>query len=186
MTRIVLFVCLLCSLVGSAAAIEIENVQIPETLENGLRLNGAGIRSKFFFKIYIAELYLEHPEHLAHKVLESTQKKRMIMHFLYKEVSKEKLIDAWNEGFAANLSDDVLRRLTPQITHFNSLFVTVREGDEIVLDFVSEAGTTVTIAGVQKGVIKGAEFNRALLSIWLGEEPVTEELRAALLGSGES
>ncbi len=62
------------------------------------------------------------------------------------------------------------------------MFVTVHGGDEIIFDYTPGTGTVVTIAGVQKGVVEGAAFNSALLSIWLGKEPVGEDLRDALLG----
>ncbi|HIP39217.1 MAG TPA: hypothetical protein EYG88_07570 [Desulfocapsa sulfexigens] len=38
-----------------ATGLEVAGVTIPESLNTDLQLNGAGIRSKFFFKIYIAE-----------------------------------------------------------------------------------------------------------------------------------
>lgn len=182
MRKIILTCCFLLSFASVATALEIAGVKIPETLNSDLTLNGAGIRSKFFFKIYIAELYLEHPAKTAEKVLTTPGRKRMTMHILYDEVSKEKLVDGWNEGFAANLSDDELKQLAPQIMQFNELFVTVHEGNEIILDYTPDTGTVVTIAGTQKGVVDGAAFNSALLSIWLGKEPVGDDLRDALLG----
>jgi Chalcone isomerase-like len=182
MRKIILTCCLLLSLSSVATALEIAGVQIPETLNTDLTLNGAGIRSKFFFKIYIAELYLEHPSQTAEKVLNIPGRKRLTMHILYDEVSKEKLVEGWNVGFGANLSDEKLKQLAPKIMQFNALFVTVHEGEEIILDYTPDMGTIVTIAGAQKGVIEGAAFNSALLSIWLGKEPVGDDLRDALLG----
>ena len=182
MRKIILTCCLLFSFVSVATAFEIAGVQIPETLNSGLTLNGAGIRSKFFFKIYIAELYLEHPAKTAEKVVSTPGRKRMTMHILYDEVSKDKLVDGWNEGFEANLSDNELKELAPKIVQFNELFMSVREGEEIILDYTPNTGTVVTIAGTEKGVVEGAAFNSALLSIWLGKEPVGDDLRDALLG----
>jgi len=177
------FICLflLCFTVP-AMGLEIAGVTVPETLNTDLKLNGAGIRSKFFFKIYIAELYLEHPSTKADEILDSIGRKRMTMHILYDEVSKEKLVDGWNEGFSENLTLEQLKTLEPDIKHFNALFTTVHEGDEIILDYTPEQGTTVSIAGDLKGTLSGADFNRALLSIWLGKNPVGDDLRDALLG----
>ncbi len=166
----------------TATALEIENVTIPETIGTDLQLNGAGIRSKFFFNIYIAELYLEHPSANAKEILTTSGKKRMTMHILYDTVGKEKLTDGWNEGFATNLSSGQLHDLQSQIQAFNTFFVDVHEGDEIILDYTPENGTTVTIAEDLKGTIKGASFNQALLSIWIGDAPVSDNLREDLLG----
>ncbi len=183
MRKIIFFCCLLFCFVTTATALEIAGVKIPETVNNDLTLNGAGIRSKFFFKIYIAELYLEHPAKTVEEVLDTPGHKRVTMHILYDEVSKEKLVDGWNEGFGNNLSDEQLKQLAAKIVQFNAMFVTVHEGEEIILDYTPDIGTAVTIAGVQKGVVEGAAFNKALLSIWLGKEPVGEDLRDALLGN---
>ena len=57
-----------------AVAREIAGIDVPEKVVQAdgkeLQLNGAGIRSKFFFKIYIAELFLEQTGDDAGKVLE--------------------------------------------------------------------------------------------------------------------
>jgi Chalcone isomerase-like len=165
-----------------AMGLEIAGITIPESLNTDLQLNGAGIRSKFFFNIYIAELYLEHPSNQASEILDTPGRKRMTMHILYNEVAKEKLIDGWNEGFSGNLTPEQLKVLGPKIQQFNDLFIDVHEGEEIILDSIPNQGTTVSIAGKLKGTIAGADFNRALLSIWLGKAPVNNALRDALLG----
>ncbi len=105
------------------------------------------------------------------------------MHILYDEVGMEKLVDGWNEGFEANLSQEEMKALTSQIQRFNAFFVDVYKGEEIVLDYRPGQGTTVQIAGEVKGNIEGPAFNRALLSIWLGEEPVSADLRQELLAN---
>ena len=150
-----------------------------------LKLNGLGVRYKFFFKIYIAALYVERMTEDANKVLTDTGAKRMVMHFLYDEVSRDKLIDAWNEGFEGNLSEAQLQRLSSRIEQFNDLFTTVVTGDVVVLDFIPGIGTRMMLNDVEQGVIQGDDFNRALLSIWLGQQPVTDELKNALLGRAE-
>lgn len=176
-------VCLFLLLFSTPAmGLEIEGISIPETLNSDLLLNGAGIRSKFFFKIYIAELYLEHPATKASAILDTPGRKRMTMHMLYDEVAREKLIDGWNDGFSGNLTAEQLKTLNPEIQQFNDLFIDVHKGEEIILDYTPGQGTAVFIAGQHRGVITGADFNRALLSIWLGKSPINEDLRAALLG----
>jgi hypothetical protein len=176
--------CLL--LIGLPAnAQEIAGVMVQETIQTDdgttLHLNGAGIRTKVFFDIYIAELYMENPSASAAEVIAAEGKKRMIMHFLYKEVTKDKLVDAWNEGFKGNTGSEDLAGLQERIDRFNALFEDVKKNDVIVLDFDPASGTTVTVKGGQKGVIPGKDFNDALLRIWIGDEPVTNSLKEQLL-----
>ena len=161
------------------------DVNVPEKITVGdgvtLQLNGAGIRSKVFFKIYIAELYMQHPTADSARLISNQGWKRMVMHFIYDELGKEKLVEAWNEGFQANTDPKQLALLQARITQFNSMFDNVKKGDEILLDFIPEQGTRVTIRNQVKGVVPGKDFNDALLLIWLGKEPVSSELRKELL-----
>jgi len=166
---------------------EIAGVDVTETLQSdsgtALHLNGAGIRSKFFFDIYIAELYLENPSNTVEGILAAEGQKKMIMHFLYSEVGKEKLIDGWDEGFEGNSSATELAAIQERIGKFNALFVDVKKNDVIILDFnPATGGTTVTISGDEKGRVEGKDFNDALLKIWLGKKPVTSGLKKDLLG----
>jgi len=168
---------------------EIADVKIPELVTVGegmaLHLNGAGIRYKFFFKIYIAELYMEHPATDVQKVIKDDGRKRVVMHFVYSEVDKDKLVEGWNEGFHGNLSPQQFAALQDKINRFNGMFDTVKSGDEIFLDYIPGIGTEVRIRGQKKGVIAGKDFNDALLAIWLGKEPVSDELRQELLGNSQ-
>jgi len=156
-----------------------------EGIENQLLLNGAGIRYKFFFKIYVGALYLADKQNSADQILKSSQANRVVMHFLYDEVEKEKLVNAWLEGFEENVEESVFKTLKDRLDNFNAMFSDLHKGDVVLLDYIPQQGTRVTIKGVQKGVIKGEDFNQALLSVWLGEEPVTEELKDAMLGIEE-
>lgn len=180
----VIVACLLS--VSQLTARELVGVAVEENvvLGNGtkLTLNGAGIRSKFFFDIYIAALYLENNADSAEQVVNDLGAKRLQMHFLYEEVERKSLIEAWNEGFGGNLDPAALKNLQGRIDTFNSWFDTVREGEQIVLDYLPGTGTRVVINEVDKGVIAGKDFNDGLLSIWLGKTPVTKELKRNLLG----
>ncbi len=179
-----LMLVLVMSLVCSAR--EIAGVDVAETLttDNGTKLvlNGAGIRTKLIFDVYIAELYLEKQMESSKDIIADTGYKRILMHFLYKEIPPKKLIDAWNEGFEANLDAAQLATLKDSIDQFNAFFETVKSGDQVIADYIPGTGTQVTIKGTVKGVIAGKDFNDALLSIWLGEKPVTAKLKDEMLG----
>lgn len=150
-----------------------------------LTLNGAGIRRKFFFKIYVGALYLKSPLSSAIQVLDDPNPKRIHMHFLYDEVSSKKLGDGWQEGFENNLAEAEMAALQSRLTKFNNLFIDMRKGGSIDIDFVPATGVSVTINGQNKGEITGKDFNRALLSVWLGEVPADSSLKEAMLGAVE-
>ncbi len=168
-----------------AQAATVEGVQLPDSVQlqgERLVLNGAGVREKFFFDIYVAGLYLPRPQANAHRILEQDQPWRMVMHFLYRKVSREKMAEGWQEGFQANLAPKALQLLQPRIDRFKSFFPTLHRGDRVILDHLPGRGVLVTINGRPAGLVEGADFARALLAIWLGDRPVTANLKRALLG----
>ncbi len=184
--RTLLIVFTLLFFVNPLWAKDIAGVEVEESVVNSggttLQLNGAGIRKKVFFKIYIAELYLENPATEASQVIADDGAKRIVMHFLYDEVGKDKIVESWNEGFAANNDSATLDSLRTEIEAFNLMFdEDMTTNDVIVFDYIPGTGTQVKIKENIKGVLEGKGFNDALLSIWLGEEPVTSDLKKALL-----
>ncbi|MBT8347572.1 MAG: chalcone isomerase family protein [Desulfofustis sp.] len=187
MRRFTITAMLCCVMCSPVVAREIAGVALDEQITQAdgtvLQLNGAGIRSKFVVKVYIAMLYLENPGNDRDQVIADPGAKQLIMHFLYKEVDKDALVEAWNDGFTGNGTPEQLETLKSEIAEFNGLFDTVKKGDRIVLDYAPGTGTTVSINAAEKGTIVGKEFNDLLLSIWLGDKPVAEKLRKALLGN---
>lgn len=178
---------LLLAINSQLMAQEIAGIKLDEqvnfsAMDKPLVLNGAGIRYKFFFKIYVGALYLPEKKSSAEIILSSNQVNRIYMQFVYDEVPKSKLVDAWTEGFEDNTDKATFNTLKDKLAQFNAMFSTLLKGDVVLLDYVPGRGTAVNIKGKNMGVIEGADFNRALLSVWLGDEPVTEDLKEAMLG----
>ena len=158
-----------------------DKIALPGTNKT-VQLNGVGYRKKFFIKVYIGALYTEVLVRSRDEVIALEGPGRVMMHFLHDEISSEKLVDAWNEGFEDNLSDEALEKFRPQIDSFNAMFPTVVKGDVVYIDYIPGTGTRVTINDEKKGVIAGRDFYNALLDIWLGEEPADSSLKKAMLG----
>ena len=169
-----------------STAREIEGIVLPETLQipdnsTPLLLNGAGTRNKFFFKIYVAGLYLPSQQRSSRDILSLPGPKRVHMHFLYKEVEKEKLTSGWQDGFKNNRDSADFEQLASRLTKFNSLFRTMKRGEVIDLDYLPKAGTRIWFNGELQGQIEGADFYSALLKVWLGASPADKGLKTALL-----
>ena len=165
------------------ANVDIANIVSHSDQSTKLILNGAGIRTKFIFDIYIGSLYLEKIQKTSEAVYATHGEKRISMHFLYDEVNKEKLVDGWNDGFKNNLTTNELTKFKAQIEQFNSFFVTVKKGDVIHLNFIPTTGTEVIINNKSVGNIEGDIFFTALLKIWLGDDPADSDLKKAMLGA---
>lgn len=170
----------------SISAREVAGIDLPETAQlspggTPLVLNGAGIRKKFFVKVYVAGLYLTGHQTSTETIINLPGPKRVRMHFLYKEVDREKLVKGWQEGFENNLDSNRFKQLAPRLAKFNQLFRSMRRGDVIDLDFQPAEGTRVLFNGELQGIIAGADFYAALLNVWLGESPADSKLKKALL-----
>jgi hypothetical protein len=184
----IVITCLLMLCVMTTQAREIAGIPLPEEIVREadsaeLVLNGAGIRKKFFFNIYLASLYLQQSTSDITTVINVDKPARVQMHILYSEVEGVKFVEGWNNGFSANLSPDELQAVRDRLDQFNAMFETLQEGDLISLDYMPGKGTVVTIKDVEKGVIAGGDFYQALLKVWLGESPISKSLKQELLGS---
>ncbi len=168
-----------------AAALEIGGVKIPDSVEvagKKLVLNGAGLRTKLFFKIYAGGLYLAEPAEDAAAVINADAPMLVRMHFIYDGVSAEKLQQGWMDGFALTApgADENLRQA---FSAFSSLFNEEAEKNDIYdISWLPGKGVEVVINGSSQGVISGLDFKKALFAIWLGADPVDDDLKEGMLG----
>ena len=166
-----------------ARAKEVAGVSLPETATvdgKTLRLNGMGLRKKVVFKVYVAGLYLETPSKDAASVISSDQVKRMQLSVL-RSLSSRQVNEAIEEGFEKN-SKASMAALKARLEKLATMIPNVEKGDQILLTYVPGKGTVVSAKNAEKGVIEGKDFADALFSVWLGSNPVQEDLKAALLG----
>jgi hypothetical protein len=165
-----------------AWGLKIGGKNLPDEFNAGdstLILNGAGLRKKLIIKVYAGALYLLQSCSDAQKIIEADESMAVKMHFIYKAVSPEKLIGAWNTGFGK--SDTF--NLQEEIATFNSYFTEDAKKDDIYdIIYVPEEGTSVYMNNELKGTISGLEFKKAVFSIWLGEQTELPKLKKAMLG----
>lgn len=171
----------------NVSAKEVAGVKLADSVQLGgssLVLNGAGIRTKIIFKVYVAALYATQKQTSAGAILADSNPQRVALHML-RELSDEKLLSAFNEAIEANHTPAELSALAAPLKQMADIFhqvKEVKEGDVITLDYVAESGTQIGVNGTPRGTIAGESFHRALLKIWLGNKPVQDDLKKSLLG----
>jgi len=177
------------ALAAPVSAGQLEGVNMPDTTTVGgatLVLNGMGLRAKKItflkIKVYVAGLYLPAKSMDPNAIMNTDEPRQLVMEFLYKQVSRDQLVEAWMEGFNAN-SPDAVDSIKAQIDKFIAMWPAMRSGDRAVLTYVPGAGTTIEIRGENKGTIPGADFASAMFGIWLGANPPSAELKDGLLGN---
>ena len=174
-------------LAQQAFAAEVAGVSVEDKAKLGtsdLVLNGAGIRTRAIFKVYVGALYLQEKKSVPADVLAAKGAKRVALTLL-RDLSAQQLVEAFNEGIQNNTPAAELEALKPRTAELLSLFADGKKGDVILIDYLPDAGTSVRINGQQTGKpIAGEDLYRALLRIWLGDKPVDGDLKKGMLGQG--
>ena len=182
--RILLLFLISCSSYGAeVAGVKLED---RDRMANAdLSLNGAGLRKRAIFNVYVIGLYLPEKKTAAADAIGAAGPKRVAIHML-RDVDADQFSGALSDGMKDNVSEAEMKALEPRLKQLASIMGEMKEakkGMRITLDWMPAAGTQVTVEGKVAGApIPGEDFYRALLKIWLGENPVQADLKKALLG----
>ena len=172
---------------SAALAIEVAGVKVDDKASVGgqeLVLNGAGVRTRAVFKVYVGSLYV--PAKAADLSAVLAKGPRRIQMNILRNLTPDQLVDALVDGLKENNSADELNAVKAQQAELVTImksFNEVKEKDVVTLDFVDGA-TKIALNGTAKGSIAGEAFNRALTKVWLGDHPVQPDLKKAMLGGG--
>jgi hypothetical protein len=188
MKKLAAAICLL-AIACSPFAAEVSGIKVDDKATVGgqeLVLNGAGMRTRLFIKVYVGALYVPQKTNNIQGVTGRNQPRRMVM-ALQRDIAADQLLEALRAGLAENNSQADLDAIKPQVEQFATIFQSVgeaRAGQVIVIDYTPTEGTRITLDGAAKGTIAGEAFNKALFNTWLGDKPVQESLKKSLLGTG--
>lgn len=178
----------LASLAAYAQPAELEGVKLAPTVQVGaatLQLNGAGVRTRAVFSVYVAALYVPQKAADAAALLAQKGPRRITLTML-RTVDADTFAEALNDGLRKNHGEAQLAGWKSQIEMLNANLKAAGEakkGDVIHLEFVPDAGTRVTVNGQVRGsAIPGEDFYAAVMRIWLGDKPVDGALKKGLLG----
>jgi len=170
---------------GVAQGKECKGVSFPEQAQvegTNLTLNGLGLRQATAFKVnvYVAALYVTKSSNDANTLLGATGASELILQFV-RNVGADDLRKGWSEGFEKN-SKDQMAALKDRIAMLNGWMTDVKSGERLTFVHKPGAGLQVDVNGAVKGTIKGDDFAKAFLAIWLGGDPPNPEIKAGLLG----
>ena len=166
-----------------ASATELAGVSMAEDAEvdgGTLVLNGMGLRERFFVDVYVAGLYLPEQESSGEAILAEDAPRRLEMAFV-RDVTRQQVCDAWTDSLEAN-RPDAPADLEASFETLCSWMEDLSDGDRMVFTYVPGEGTTIEVAGEEKGALEGKEFADALFASFIGEHPATEKLKQGLLG----
>lgn len=177
-----------CSLGSAQAAIDVAGVKVEETSElqgSKLVLDGAGIRHKAIFKVYVAALYLPQKAGTPEEVLAMPGAKRVQITML-REIDSNELGKLFTRSVEDNAPKGQMSKLIPGLIRMGQMFADHKKllpGETFTIDWVPGKGTIITVKGQQQGEpYTEPEFFNALLRIWVGPNPADWKLKDQLLG----
>lgn len=168
----------------AAQALEVAGVKVEESAElagKKLLLNGAGLRKKVFFKVYVGALYVEQRSGDPAALVAADAPRLVRLHML-RELDKESVLKAFREGIEKNSKATAPAALAKLARVESAIPAELKTGQVITVSYVPGTGTSLGIEGGTAASVEGKDFADAILRVWLGEDPVDSDLKAGMLG----
>jgi len=177
-------------MVRQAQAATLEGQRFEDTAElsdRTLRLNGLGLRGVAWVKAFVAGLYLSAPTKDAAQAIAMQGPKRLRLKIMLAAPSHEltksliRRIDRNETEPARSKLGDRLPRLASMIDDLGDL----QPGDTLDLDYVPDKGLSLRYNDkAMGGTVPGEDLYRAVLKIFVGEQPVDRRMKEGLLRGG--
>jgi hypothetical protein len=172
-------------------AAEVAGVKIDDTLKVGgvdLKLNGAGVRVKAVFKVYVAGLYLTEKKNNLNDIMALNGPKRIQLTMM-RSVTAEQFGNSFMDGLNHNNTKAEKTKIVNQMLKFGEMFASIPElqkGDVITVDWIPNVGSVTQLNGKKTAdPFPDVAFFNALMKIWLGEQPAYAPLKNQMLGLGD-
>lgn len=181
--------CMMFALSLNAFALEVAGIKLDDSIKLAnvdLKLNGAGVRTKAIFKVYVAGLYLPEKKTTVPEIL-ALPGPRRVMLVMMRDISGEDFGQSFMAGLNSNADSAEKKKLVNQIQQFGEAFNLLpglKKGDVLFLDWLPGRGTQSVLNGKPMGeIIPDQLFYNAVLKIWVGDKPADASLKPHLLGT---
>ncbi|MBN9463726.1 MAG: chalcone isomerase family protein [Burkholderiales bacterium] len=170
-----------------ARAVEIDGIDVAEAVQvdgTPLQLNGAGTRTVYIVKAYVAALYVPRRSASPEALLAQRGARRLSLTMLA-DLSADWIAERFVKALQANHRGPEFERLRPRLERLIDTMLTLgqtHKGERIDIDVVGGA-TRVSVDGHALGpAVPGEDVFGAILRIFVGAHPLDEDLRRAMLG----
>jgi Chalcone isomerase-like len=179
----------LASTLTATYAAEVDGVRFDDRIKVGnaqLQLNGAGTRyAAGIVRAYATALYLPQKITRESDIKNITQTKRIQLVML-REVNANELGRAMMKALNANLTLAERAHHSEGLVQMGGIFGVVpsmKKGETITVDSIPGTGVLVYVNNKRVGeTIRDVAFFDAMAQIWIGQNPVDQNLKLALLG----
>ena len=172
---------------GGARAATVGGVEVEPALEVAgapLELAGAGVRTRFLIKLYVAALYLPGGMDAgdATGVTFADEPMAITLDIVSDRVTRERMVEALREGFAASTGGDTAPVQDGIDAMLGAMDAPIEAGSSYTLAYEPGVGTRLLRGAEEALVVEGVAFKRALFGIWLSDDPVQASLKADMTG----
>src|SRR4051794_3381214 len=91
-----------------------------------------------------------------------------------------KIVEAVQQGFERN-SGPQMPQLKERLDRFLGAVPDLRGGQTIVITYLPGRGTVIKAGSAEQVELPGKDFADALFAVWLGTQPVDDELKQEML-----
>ncbi len=171
---------LLCTVVLLAS--QLASASIHQTVSEPLQARGS-FRYVYgmLFKLYDSTLYTDAPKQVPPTSLLSGQHALRLEFTYLRTIKKSIILESADKMLQRNLSPAELANIMHRAQALNAAYTTVHKGDHSSLSYHKGHGTTLEINGQEVITIAGDDFGPLYFRIWLGDRPISTEMRDHLL-----
>lgn len=156
----------------------------PLTFADSL-LNGLAMHKEFNKDQFIGALYTDKLSADAATQLNDPSTKRLELRIVADRFSTRQLNSMWIEGMAINNPPALLSAQAQQMVAFTTFVQRSLRAGDILAIRGNNKRTSVSVNGIELGVIDSPEFFNMVLRTWIGNVPLSSEFRDQLLTNGE-
>ena len=165
---------------------KIAGIVMPNVMKAGdeyLKINGGGVREKYFIDLYIGVLYLKEKSSSASHVINANEPMGIKLRIVSGMVDNDNFEEALREGFEKSTGGDISaieERMEKLIKV--GFAEDIETGDIYDVVYLPKKGCTLSKNGDELLTLKGLDFKKALFGIWFCDDPADESLKKDMLG----
>lgn len=165
---------------SAPAAAQIEGASLPSSMSaygQSLQLASCAQRETLWLEPYAVSLYLPQQRTAKDYILDPQTPKIVRLDVTYEGSVPDDIPAGWQERLRQELSGEIYNAI-------QRIYSGLTTGDTVVFAYAPGQGTTVTVNGKQVKATGDNGLIAAMLSVWLGEDPVSQNMKRLLLQSG--
>lgn len=152
-------------------------------------VNGVGEFTELSQQVFIANLLTERPVTDAEELLSRDMAATMQLRVTAGRISQRRFVRYWLESITVNTSSSTLLAHNARFSRFSQLFKgALRRGDLMALAYTPGNGLIISLNDVELAHMRGpsvGDFFRVLLRSWIGEIPLSSDVRKGLLSPND-